>query len=149
MCYNYSSNRSDMARAGSPEVKSSSPEPFDGPCVELSSNRSSTDYLPVEPTELSSISQTHPRRREWDSCRAATESILQAAGVKWNTIDIHIQEDAFGRRRPLLYIEVEDNSSRSLWRPTTVTICSMLHERKCLGTLSLILSYCFTALEIQ
>ena len=138
-----------MAWAGSPEENRSSPEPYDGPYVELSSSRSSTDYLPVEPTELSSISQNHPRRHEWDSCRAATEPILQDAGVKWNTIDIHIQEDAFGRRRPLLYIEVEDNSSRSLWRPTTITICSILHERKCLGMFPLIFDYCFTALEIQ
>ncbi|KAL8655029.1 MAG: hypothetical protein Q9210_001152 [Variospora velana] len=126
----------------------SSTKSYDGPVIKVDTTGSSTDYLATEPVRLGSVAG-HPKVDQWSSCRVEARSILDEAGLEWQSLGVFIETDAAGRSRPVMWIEVEDTRLAELWRPTTISICQMLFVNDCLD-LAVVISaprpapcYCF------
>ncbi|KAI4133871.1 MAG: hypothetical protein LQ341_006115, partial [Variospora aurantia] len=109
----------------------SSTESYDGPVIKVDNFGSSTDYLATEPVRLGAVAD-HPKVEQWTSCRVEARSILDEAGLEWQSLGVFMETDAAGRSRPMILIEVEDNRHAEIWRPTTISICQILFVNGCL-----------------
>ncbi|KAL9016675.1 MAG: hypothetical protein Q9185_006002 [Variospora sp. 1 TL-2023] len=109
----------------------SSTESYDSPVIMVNNFGSSTDYLATEPVRLGAIAG-HPKVEQWTSCRVEARSILDEAGLEWQSVGIFMEIDAAGRSRPMMLIEVEDDRHAEIWKPTTISICQMLFVNGCL-----------------